>query len=57
MCKARGIDPFLWVPIIRGLATLREAREVYYLEDFLDMHNALKLKDEIEEASQPDENE
>jgi hypothetical protein len=55
MCAARGIDPFLWVPIIRGLATLKEAKEFYYLEDFLDMHNALKLKDELDELNQPED--
>jgi len=43
------LDLFTWIPIIRDYATLHEMQTVYYMEDALMMHVAIKLRDKIEE--------
>lgn len=47
----------MWFPILKGIATLHEMKTIYYLEDILDMNEALELESYIIEKAKESEEE
>jgi hypothetical protein len=46
-----NIDLNLWMPIINGMATLRDMQEYYDMDDLADMLEALTFKNVIEQRA------
>jgi len=43
------VNFFIWAPVLAGLGTLKEVKTEWNIYDVMDAHEALDIKNEIEE--------
>jgi len=51
MIKDRGLNWWVWRPIIAGITTYTEVMEIHTLSTLIDAHSALDIKQEIDDLS------